>query len=70
MKTLELINMQDIYSVGDLVVLKQSCSTKSNRYKKGDEFTVERVSETVVYLTNNKGGLTIHRFLNNLVEKI
>lgn len=70
MKSLELINMKTIYAVGDTVILKESCVTKLNRYKKGDKFTVEDVSETVVYLKNNKGGLTIHRFLNNLVEKI
>jgi hypothetical protein len=69
MKPLELINMQDIYSIGDLVVLKQSCRTKSNNYKKDDMFLVEAVKNTVVYLRNEKGGLTIHRFLNHMIEK-
>lgn len=69
MKTLELIDMQDTYSVGDLVELLQPCNTKLNKYKKGEMFLVERVTKTTLYLRNDKGGLTIHRFISNMIEK-
>lgn len=67
---LKLINMLTLYKQGDYVRLKQPCTTKKNKYKKGEEFVVEDVTETTLYLINEKGGLTIHRFLNNLIEKV
>ena len=66
---IEIIDMRALYKQGDLVKLKENVRTPSNKYSKNDDFVVEDVNETTLYLVNEKGGLTIHRFLNNLIEK-
>jgi hypothetical protein len=67
---LELIDMTKLYKQGDNIVLKEPCKTKLNKYKKGERFVVEAVNETTLYLISEHGGLTIHRFLNHLIEKV
>lgn len=66
---LSLIDMTNLYSIGDLVTLKESCKTAKNKYKKDEMFLVYDVSETTVRLNNEKGNLTIHRFLKHMIEK-
>lgn len=68
-KVLSLIDMTNLYSIGDLVTLKESCKTAKNKYKKDEMFLVYDVSETTVRLNNEKGNLTIHRFLKHMIEK-
>lgn len=66
---LSLTDMRTLYSIGDLVILKESCRTAKNKYKKDEMFLVYGVSETIVKLNNEKGNLTIHRFLKHMIEK-
>lgn len=66
---ISLTDMRSLYSIGDLVVLKESCRTANNKYKKDEMFLVYEVSETIVRLNNEKGNLTIHRFLKHMIEK-
>lgn len=64
-----LVDMTNLYSIGDLVILKESCKTAKNKYKKDEMFLVYDVSETTLRVSNEKGNLTIHRFLKHIVEK-
>lgn len=64
------IDFRTQYKQGDTVRLVKDCKTLNNKYKKNDQFIVEDLKETTLYLISEKGGLTIHRFLSELVEKI
>ena len=67
---LPLIDMRTQFTVGDLVELQKNTKTSKNRYKKGDMFVVDKVIETTVYLISDKGPLTIHRFLVDLIKQV
>lgn len=67
---LPLIDMRGIYKQGNTVKLLKDVKTKTNKFSKNEEFIVEDVTETTLYLINEKGGLTIHRFISDLIEKV
>jgi len=67
---LTLIAMHEVYNIGDKVRLKENCKTKMQKFTKGEELEVVDVEETKVYLYNERGNLTIHRLIDNLIEKI
>lgn len=68
-KYLQVVDMTTLYSIGDLVVLLENCKTAKNKYKKDEMFLVYEVKKTLVRVNNEKGNLTIHRFLKHMIEK-
>jgi hypothetical protein len=64
------IDFRTQYKQGDTVRLAKDCKTPNNKFKKNEEFIVEDLKETTLYLINEKGGLTIHRFLSELIQKL
>lgn len=63
------IDLRQRYSKGDTVKLLKDCRTRKHKFKKDEEFIVEDVKEAVLYLFNKNGGLTIHRYLLDYIEK-